>query len=720
MKTKKLLCSFLSIVMALAFVLPVLPGAPTAEAAVGTSYVYDFNSLDTENGKGVTVGSLETPENMPWKWVDAKGKVTNSSTTDYVELGSSGTTSNLLPGDYIRFDVTVPEDGKYSVNLAFGVNSGNCKEVLAYLAPTTAADVDAEHYLIGCTNTQSSHNVSATRMLKAGEYALTVAVKTAYNGYRVQVKPLTLTKTGTYAAEERYTFNLAQASLAGQSVAADIQYGAGTNDDMYWTALADSTATASVTAVSETSVTNGSSSDIHFMRIDRTANPQFFSFKINVPKAGEYNVKSLVTAQLASGFTGTNGGDVGGNYAVIPGDVPFTEYATLFVTPAADLNANKNRFSPAYRADTYDYTGETSNGNDDRVYTETSGVMLEAGENIITLRLDNDVNSTAKKEMLLISHVSLERTGEYKDVYSYDLIGIHNTEETAASATNTLVAGTKYGDDKDSDNMQWYLADNAEYNYTTSSQYSRVAQHGRTYIKEADNEFGLVLNVPKAGKYKVEYIFSDASGVAESVQMYAAPADAEDKKASAYAVFTEIVDCVLGGKNCLPRSAFGTATLTAGDNEIIVTSDKLVSFIGMKLTLLEETAVEPETPKAEIPEDANGNFGNVYAYVKDSKVYFIGGLNNINGSAVGFDVSVAGGESFEMTTDKVYKSFTVTTKDEDITKYAKDFGVDAEDGYIFITETDKLAAGNEVTIKPYIVKDGVKVYHGTLELELTI
>lgn len=131
-------------------------------------------------------------------------------------------------------------------------------------------------------------------------------------------------------------------------------------------------------------------------------------------------------------------------------------------------------------------------------------------------------------------------------------------------------------------------------------------------------------------------------------------------------------------------------------------------------------AEEEEEPKVDIPADANGNFGNVYAYVKDSKVYFIGGLNNINGSEVGFDVSVAGGESFEMTTDKVYKSFTVTTKDGDVTKNAEHFGVDAQDGYIFITETDKLAAGNEVTIKPYIVKNGVKVYHGTLELKLTI
>ena len=131
-------------------------------------------------------------------------------------------------------------------------------------------------------------------------------------------------------------------------------------------------------------------------------------------------------------------------------------------------------------------------------------------------------------------------------------------------------------------------------------------------------------------------------------------------------------------------------------------------------TMFNSLTLTPEGWKEEIP--ASDIFGDTYAYVKDSKVYFIGGLKTIDGSAVGFDVSINDGESFEATTDKVYKSLSVGTS---ITKSAADFGV-GEDGYIFITETDKLEKGNIVKIKPFIVKNGQKVYHGELELSLKI
>ncbi len=111
-------------------------------------------------------------------------------------------------------------------------------------------------------------------------------------------------------------------------------------------------------------------------------------------------------------------------------------------------------------------------------------------------------------------------------------------------------------------------------------------------------------------------------------------------------------------------------------------------------------------------------FGETYAYVKDGTVYFIGGLNTIDGySEVGFEVWVNGTQENDIKTSEVYKSFTVGTE---ITKTSTDFGV-GEGGYIFITEKPDLNTNDVVTIRPYIKDANKKYYHDEdFILKLTI
>ena len=161
------------------------------------------------------------------------------------------------------------------------------------------------------------------------------------------------------------------------------------------------------------------------------------------------------------------------------------------------------------------------------------------------------------------------------------------------------------------------------------------------------------------------------------------------------------------------KAKFEINDLEAGDYWLVLENKAL----DLKYAYLQNFSMIPageeEEPKAEVPAN-DAIFGNTYAYVKDGTVYFIGGLKNIDGSEVGFEVTVNGNKIDDITTEQVYKSFTVN----DETVNAEEW--DSE--YIFITSTTELEADDEVTVVPFIVKDGVKVYHAGLgeQLKLTI
>ena len=124
------------------------------------------------------------------------------------------------------------------------------------------------------------------------------------------------------------------------------------------------------------------------------------------------------------------------------------------------------------------------------------------------------------------------------------------------------------------------------------------------------------------------------------------------------------------------------------------------------------TFTESTAPKADVP--ANSLFGDTYAYVKDGSIYFVGGLNAINGyDKVGFEVWVNGNKADDITTDKVYTSFTAGSK----TVAASEWNAE----YVFITEKSGLSAGDVVVIKPYVANGDAKTYHdGDFTLSLAI
>ena len=131
-------------------------------------------------------------------------------------------------------------------------------------------------------------------------------------------------------------------------------------------------------------------------------------------------------------------------------------------------------------------------------------------------------------------------------------------------------------------------------------------------------------------------------------------------------------------------------------------SDSNNYLIGFTLT----PVVEEEPEKAVIPE--SDIFGDVYAYVEDDTLYFIGGIEKdaIDGYAeVGFEVKVDGEEADDINTTQVYTSFTIGS---DTYKATEKFGSE----YVFITKLENVGDASSVTVSPYVKDaDGVKTFH---------
>lgn len=156
-------------------------------------------------------------------------------------------------------------------------------------------------------------------------------------------------------------------------------------------------------------------------------------------------------------------------------------------------------------------------------------------------------------------------------------------------------------------------------------------------------------------------------------------------------------------------------TLEAGVNELVITHSEYSGGWGTEgsknnnngLYSITLTPVEEEEPeKAVIP--ASDIFGDVYAYVEDDTLYFIGGIEEdaIDGYAeVGFEVKVDGEEAGDINTTQVYTSFTIGS---DTYKATEKFGSE----YVFITKLENVGDASSVTVSPYVKDaDGVKTFH---------
>ncbi len=529
MKTKKLLCSFLSIVMALAFVLPVLPGAPAAEAAVGTSYVYDFTNLTASSAVatnltasstvGKTFGTAGDTSDMPFTLSKLQTprkenaypviRVTKNGPNFVEAAANDGTGQNpYAPGFWVQFDFTVPENGEYNAVLDFGnINDGNTiSELFVYLAPKDADDPVSNQYLVdvvnNCTkdsnNTNTQRTLSSTEMLAAGDYSLSLMVRGSYKGKYIHAKDFTLTKIGEYVAPVRYTYNFAQKLDTATTLSAGASYGSNeTAHDMKWTVCDGNTGTAKI--INYNYVFNTSNGWTYeyckYLEVKKASTDNhYFSVKVNVPEAGTYDVESLFWWNHATASA-------------------FSDVANLYIVPADEANVTKTK------VDTYNLSTYLSNYSytyDDAyatTYAKTSDLHIvrkrdnigsveieEAGDYIITYEL---VDSAEKADAIRLDSLRLTRTSapaepEEDPVEANDIFGSkYAYVQKADDGTYTLsfVGGlndinyAKVGFEINGDK------DNVAY---TTSVYDSLSVNGTSYAASA-YEADYVFCATKAG-----------------------------------------------------------------------------------------------------------------------------------------------------------------------------------------------------------------------------
>jgi len=159
-------------------------------------------------------------------------------------------------------------------------------------------------------------------------------------------------------------------------------------------------------------------------------------------------------------------------------------------------------------------------------------------------------------------------------------------------------------------------------------------------------------------------------------------------------------------------------TITSG---IIDSASGTVTGIGAGLALVEaeyekDGVLYEDQVVIAVTNDAV--FGNVYAYIDNDIVTFLGGIKTIAGyKEVGFDVyygngseiNVGTGYANPVSTTSVYKKLVVGGQE-----YGAAYFGAGEDGYIFhVNETAHVTAGETILIRPYVIDlDGNKIPYG--------
>lgn len=315
---------------------------------------------------------------------------------------------------------------------------------------------------------------------------------------------------------------------------------------------------------------------------------------------------------------------------------------------------------------------------------------VKAGSSEITVTATYDTDKTASSKYYITV-----RPETVDNEYVYYMTG--------QSADNTMLLGNAVNKTYSTLSQEWTLDSFAHSSSGVRDRSQLQNWRGVNITVNGSNENGsadIILQAPESGWYKLSAEIAEGTDVKASFQFKNGNSVLTGCSDAASGTNENVADNVV----YLEKGVDYTFTFASTTIGVSVTRSRSYLF-SIKLTAI---------PASEI-------FGDTYAYVKDGTVYFIGGLNTIEGySEVGFEVTVDGVEAGDIKTSEVYKSFTVTTSEGAKEKTASDFGADCE--YIFITEKTGLAAGNVVIVKPYI-KDaaGTKHYHDEdFNLKLTI
>lgn len=262
-------------------------------------------------------------------------------------------------------------------------------------------------------------------------------------------------------------------------------------------------------------------------------------------------------------------------------------------------------------------------------------------------------------------------------------------------------------------------------------------------LTSADEWIAVEINIPESGIYSLSGMTSKLqSGSMIDLYMFESPRLAKgvsyaDKEAAVNAKLASVAS--LGQENFCSTSGNQTPIFTI---DTIADDSITISRAGNYVFVLKGTGVDPypaadyaggywaglaslsltrtgDAPASEVPPanvEESDIFGDAYAYVKDGSVYFLGGLDKIDGyTKVGFEVWVDGEAKGDINTDKVYTSFKI----DDTTYTAED---EFNSKYVFITVLENIASGAEtIELRPYIANDDGKTYHDKdLILELRI
>lgn len=415
-------------------------------------------------------------------------------------------------------------------------------------------------------------------------------------------------------------------------------------------------------------------------------------FGMHYLNAGDYTVRYTL-----KGNAGTSGSANESCFYVydltLAEEVPEIDASNAYPTAMQiDDTAKLDVTGVTLGADNYDATVEVASSAENVISVGEEGTLtaLAAGSSVITVTATYDTDKTATA-----TYVITVREPEAEGVYAYYMTG----QMPDDSGLLKDIIGSSF----DTLSQSWKLE-----SFTGGTDEVRDSVFTNTNgvgILMRGNDTGtatLKIQVPAEGWYALTASVYESSALATT--LYSLNDGAGKVLASC--------DNIATGNNKNAKA----------DNVVYLKANIDYDFVFHAETgsgASKQTCYLKNIKLTSIP--ASEIFGDTYAYVKDGTVYFIGGLNTIEGySEVGFEVTVDGEKADDINTSEVYKSFTVTTSGDPVTRNASDFGTDCE--YIFITEKTGLAAGDVVIVKPYI-KDatGTKHYHDEdFNLKLTI